>query len=316
MASFTFPSANAGNFATSTFYLVVVESQPAINLTSRVGLAEPLGQAPTALSNKVLTSTALSFDNVTLAPYNYPNALVGSVLCRQLGGSPSVNDEVIRYAQFTNALDVPIVINPGLTTLQVDFEGSALSLQNVWIYNSGAFSNPGSVNPANGLINLIGTNNGTAAYANIFANGFATGVEQSVSVSATTNFPNQHLVDRSTGSTATNQSRGLFAIDFGASKIRISEWAAIFSNTNSGIVYTLAGSNSLPGGFVPSEIRNDANWTNLCSLSLNVNWGLVSSGDNQTFWKYLRIASSLDYNTSSIREIEFFNSTIKTNAPL
>lgn len=311
MTSFTFVNANSTNFSTSTFYLVVVEATPLSSYTLRSQLTEVSGQPISELTGKTVTAGNMTFNDFTIAAFTYPNTILGTVICRQLGGSPSTTDEPVAYISFTNGLGEDIVILAGLASIPMDFGvNGAIQIIDVYRYSSGAYINPGNANPYNGLINLIGTANGATSFSNP-ANGSIFDCLYYSNTNA--GLATTHLTDRSlaNGPTQLSQTLMSFAFDFKVNRIRVGGLASKINLT--GGSFQLFGSNNISAGFNQNGVTGTADWTSLVAFSSGGAPWNASNVSDTTYWRYLKLSVS---SAAVFQELEFYNSTIQLLSPL
>jgi len=295
------------DLASGTYYAHLVESAPANSATavSNLTVSTATGYIPQSLTGKSLTGGVWTFGQVDFPTYNFPNPLVGVVICKQAAASPSPSDRVVSFSLFKNAAGANVVVPVSTTKIPHTFgTDGAIKLQNVYAYTSGSYS--GVFPDTNGLLYLLGTSNNTQTYANPITS----------KINAMGGGTPSNSTDRDSATIVSNALS--LALDFsGASgtkgrKIRVSSLrlvAAVNAYGNSGTV-TLSGSNSLPA-FTTAYINDDNYWTALASgnIDFNLSASNLNSSDTATYWRYIRVSGSkaLDF-----REIEFYNSTISS----
>jgi hypothetical protein len=291
------------DLSTGNYYAHLVTAAPALtdSTVANLVLSTASGYAPTALTGLSDNSQRWTFDSFTFPRYIFAvTPPVGVVICKRAGASPVSSDQIICYSDFLNSIGQVIATPVGAYAMVLTFGTSgAINKLYRYQYNSGAYVAGANGGIPFGLIYLLGTANNTTTFTNPSPLKLP-----SLGIGGTA----QALItDRNSGGTANSTDT---AWDFGNKAVRVGDFGYLHQSAVSTPV-TIYGSNNLPGGLTAADITNNANWTQIATVSAVVNttagWHLATSSSS-TYWRYLRFSSGS--STIGLNEIELYNSSI------
>jgi hypothetical protein len=304
MPSFNFNSAPLESLATGTYYATVVTATPIPANSTVADLTQPSGFTPYTLTGLSFTSN-WTFDDFTFPEFTYNQAPRGIVIAKQVGGSPASSDPLINYSPFVNSLNQETPLSLGTYFIPVDFTSKgAITLQQVYRYESGSYVPGANGGFPHGLIYLLGTRNNTQSYLN------PSGGIQFKTVISRAKGTAYYLTDRNTAVAGSSNELTAIYFDFGEARIRFGSIAVHFTSSFSPNTTTIYASNSLISGFELAQLQGTAQWTAIGSIPNSGGGGSPRVGavtDQSTYWRYLKIES-----LTGPAEIEFYDSTIET----
>ncbi len=308
MSNFIFNAAAAAltaatlDLSTGSYYAHLVTTTPLLtdSTVSNLVVSTASGYAPTTLTGLSDNSQRWTFDSFTFPRYIFAvTPPVGVVICKRAGASPANSDQIICYSDFLNSIGQVILTPVGAYLISLAFGTSgAINKTYRYQYSSGVFV---STSP-NGIIDLLGTSNGTIAFVNPVP-GKLTCLTSAGSSNIVT-FTNKII---NSGFSASLQN---IAFDFGARTVRVGQFGYKQVTPFSGVT-TIYGSNNLPAWDQPT-LADNGYWTALSTVTAATNndpansWILAPVTSTQ-YWRYLKMGITTGQN---IAEIELFNSSI------
>jgi hypothetical protein len=316
MTSHVFTSADSATFPTGIFYIFPVEQTPSLAATSVQDCLKPAGFPPVILQNKVLTATAMTFDEPLLPNFTYPNPTVGLVIARRVGASVALSDPLVAFSTHRSIVgNLDTTLPAGLASIKVRWPSpaGAIALQPTWTYESGPFSFLGNAVFGNDTINLLGTLGGTQTFANprtFNAPGQSVPFFQSGSLVSQTGstFINPLLsTDRSTAST---MSARKYEVWDGGDLVR---WRVdeIYGYGSLGTAYTfnIWGSNDTSIDYTAgtTDFVSPAKWTLLGTASnLNVGAAFYGGSVDPNYYRYIKFEGNPNPTSTVPAELQLY----------
>jgi hypothetical protein len=319
-----FDSAPTQNFNTGkSYYLLPVPSEVILTASSstRADVTNDSNTNFVNLAGESLTSNRWTFNTATLPNRAYTTPLQGvCVVERQTGVASNTTDAgdlLVCFSEFKNSLGAPITLPSGTYQIPVSFpvDTGALKFDPLYYYTSGPFTGVGTNVITQGIIWMMGTNNGTTIFTNPVVSGKIDTyrVINSTAGAATSSYTDRDLTsvfDRPPG----------IAFDFKDAQIRVGGLAGFHSNSSS-ISVNIFGSNYLTLGFnVPQQYQSQivnqdmtqiGSFPNALTSAANMQSLLVN---NNNYYRYLYITTSETASAvnNHFTEYEFPDSTIRT----
>lgn len=302
MSTFIFSPYNTINLSTGTFYAHLVTAVPLTTNTvvSDLVLCSVAGYVPVVLTGVSLTATKWTANSITFPIYNFTTAILGVVICKQIGGTPSGTDPVLAYSDLSNSLNQSINSGLGNTNILVEVTTNGfVSYTDNYIYASGL--NPADIPIPYGSIYMLGTGNNTITSNNVIT--YTNPITSGKIVSTTETGFNSNGFDRSLISPS--NAKQYYVFDFTKFTVKVGDFNVYSMSSTTNV--TLWGSNN--SAALSTAFTSNTNWTSLASSAgLVANTWNVLTTTNSTYWRYLRLASNA--SDIALQEIEMYNSFI------
>jgi hypothetical protein len=313
MPTFIFSSVSLSSLSpTKTYYLQVVSSTPLVS-DSTIASLTTLLSTPQVLTGATYVSQTLNFTDQVFNTRTYVSTHVGFILAERIGANFSSTDPLIAFIPHTNAFGQEVIEPVGTYAINLDFPSTGVfSTVNAYLYQVGNYVNNGAVAPNNGIINLIGTKNGTVG----------------TYLDPTTSSPRQIETLRTDGTAnlsifkttgTTTELNHFTSYNAYAMMFRFRNSMDICFNTGSVIKWQgndprmkLWGSNLLTNSWTVASLTNSSNWTELVDLGTT---GLtVPFSSSGTFYKYLKIGALAPQGNIGyqIISLDLYNCSVRT----